>query len=74
MFGIAIQTLLTSGVGVGRRFGEPRAFAGLNMGVGYDTRSMLREEPLGLAIGILVGIRYCLNRSLSYVDVLHEHP
>ena len=42
----AIQTLLTSGVGVGRRFGVPRAFAVLSMSVGYDTRSMLREEPL----------------------------
>ena len=43
---VAIQTLLTSGVGVARRFGVPRAFAVLSMSVGYDTRSMLREEPL----------------------------
>jgi len=43
---IAIQTLLTSVVGVARRFGVPRAFAVLSMSVGYDTRSMLREKPL----------------------------
>ena len=42
----AIQTLLPSVVGVARRFGVPRAFAVLSMSVGYDTRSMLREEPL----------------------------